>query len=114
MQRIPHCMRRSQSANIWKPSCAARADSHSMPVQSAKRRACAARWRDEHLMRADTLLLRNATHVATMDDARREISGGSIFMRGKLIEAVGSDSEVAAWMAADAATRSPEKTIDAG
>ncbi len=36
-----------------------------------------------------TLLLRNATLVATMDDARREIADGSVLVRGNAIEAVG-------------------------
>lgn len=36
-----------------------------------------------------TLLLRNAAVVATMDDARREIADGSVFVRGHAIEAVG-------------------------
>ncbi len=36
-----------------------------------------------------TLLLRNATVVATMDDAGREIAGGAVLVRGHAIEAVG-------------------------
>ncbi|MFO1303619.1 MAG: 8-oxoguanine deaminase [Burkholderiales bacterium] len=36
-----------------------------------------------------TLLLRDATVVATMDDARTEIAGGSVSIRGRVIEAVG-------------------------
>ncbi len=36
-----------------------------------------------------TLLLRNATLVATMDDARREIAGGGVFVRGNVVDAVG-------------------------
>ncbi|MFO1316784.1 MAG: 8-oxoguanine deaminase [Burkholderiales bacterium] len=38
---------------------------------------------------ARTLLLKNATIVATMDDARREIAGGGVFVRGHVVEAVG-------------------------
>ena len=40
-------------------------------------------------MGARTLLLRNATLVATMDDARREIADGGVLIRGHVIEAVG-------------------------
>jgi cytosine/adenosine deaminase-related metal-dependent hydrolase len=36
-----------------------------------------------------TLLLKNATLVATMDDARTEIRGGAVLIRGAAIEAVG-------------------------
>ena len=43
-----------------------------------------------------TLLIRNATLVATMDDARREIPGGGVFVRGNVIEAVGSPSSLPA------------------
>jgi cytosine/adenosine deaminase-related metal-dependent hydrolase len=35
-----------------------------------------------------TLLLRNATLVATMDDGRREIPGGGVYIRGNAIAAV--------------------------
>jgi 8-oxoguanine deaminase len=41
-----------------------------------------------------TLLLKNATLVATMDDQKREIPGGSIFIRGNRIESVGPAAEV--------------------
>ena len=41
-------------------------------------------------MAARTLLLRNATLVATMDDARREIADGGVYLRGNAIEAVGA------------------------
>ncbi|HET9045382.1 MAG TPA: 8-oxoguanine deaminase [Casimicrobiaceae bacterium] len=40
-------------------------------------------------MTARTLLLRNATLVAAMDDARREIVDGGVFVRGNIVEAVG-------------------------
>jgi cytosine/adenosine deaminase-related metal-dependent hydrolase len=43
-----------------------------------------------------TLLLRNATLVATMDDARREIAGGAVLVRGHEIEAVGPTSSLPA------------------
>ncbi len=36
-----------------------------------------------------TLLIRNATLLVTMDDARREIAGGGLFARDGVIEAVG-------------------------
>jgi 8-oxoguanine deaminase len=39
-----------------------------------------------------TLLLRNATMVATMDDGGREIADGAVFVRGHAIEAVGPSS----------------------
>lgn len=39
---------------------------------------------------ARTLLLRNAAVVATMDDTRREIADGGVFVRGHVIEAVGA------------------------
>ena len=37
-----------------------------------------------------TLLVKNATLVATMDDENREIEGGGVFVRDNIIEAVGS------------------------
>jgi 8-oxoguanine deaminase len=40
-------------------------------------------------MSSRTLLLRNATLVATMDDDRREIPGGGVLIRGNAIAAVG-------------------------
>ncbi len=43
-----------------------------------------------------TLLLTNATVVAAMDDARREIAGGGVFVRGHVIEAVGTTAELPA------------------
>jgi len=45
-------------------------------------------------MSARTLLLRHATVVATMDDARREIPDGAIFVRGNVIEHVGPSSDL--------------------
>jgi 8-oxoguanine deaminase len=41
-----------------------------------------------------TFLVRNATLVVTMDDQRREISGGGLFIRDGWIEQVGSSSEL--------------------
>jgi 8-oxoguanine deaminase len=41
-------------------------------------------------MATRTLLLRNATLVATMDDDRREIAAGGVLIRGNAIEAVGT------------------------
>jgi len=43
-----------------------------------------------------TLLLANATLVATMDDVRREIHGGGVFIRGHVIEAIGLPAELPA------------------
>ncbi len=43
-----------------------------------------------------SLLLRNATLLATMDAARREIAGGGVFIRGHVIEAVGPTAELPA------------------
>lgn len=41
-----------------------------------------------------TLLVKNARVVVTMDEARREIPGGGVFVRDRVIEAVGSASEL--------------------
>lgn len=41
-----------------------------------------------------TLLIRNADVVVTMDEQRREIAGGSIFIRGNVIEQVGPSNEL--------------------
>jgi 8-oxoguanine deaminase len=60
-----------------------------------------------------TLLIRGADVVVTMDAVRHEIRGGSVFVRDRVIENVGSDADVAAWMAANPATRTPAQTIDA-
>ena len=43
-----------------------------------------------------TLLVRHATLLATMDDARREIADGAVFVRDHVIEAVGRSSELPA------------------
>lgn len=43
-----------------------------------------------------TLLLKGATVVATMDDARREIAGGGVLIRGHVVEAVGPAHELPA------------------
>ena len=45
---------------------------------------------------AKTLLVRNALVIATMDDERREIADGAIFMRGNVIEAIGPTSDLPA------------------
>ncbi len=45
---------------------------------------------------ARTLLLRNATVVATMDADRREIPDGGVFIRGHVIEAVGPTAQLPA------------------
>ena len=41
-----------------------------------------------------TLLVRNALVIATMDDERREIDEGAIFVRGNVIEAIGPTSDL--------------------
>jgi cytosine/adenosine deaminase-related metal-dependent hydrolase len=41
-----------------------------------------------------TLLIRNATLLATMDAQRREIADGAVFVRDNVIEAVGTTSEL--------------------
>ena len=41
-----------------------------------------------------TLLVRHATLLATMDDARREIADGAVFIRDHVIEAVGSTADL--------------------
>jgi len=43
-----------------------------------------------------TLLLRNATLVATMDEVRREVVGGGVYIRGHTIVAVGRPAELPA------------------
>lgn len=43
-----------------------------------------------------TLLIRNARLLVTMDAQRREISGGAVFVRDHVIEAVGASSELPA------------------
>lgn len=43
-----------------------------------------------------TLLVRNATVLATMDDERREIAGGGLFIRDNVIEQVGPSAELPA------------------
>ena len=41
-----------------------------------------------------TLLVKNAHLLATMDDARREIAGGGLFVRDNVIEQVGPTAEL--------------------
>lgn len=43
---------------------------------------------------SNTLLIKNARVVVTMDEQRREISDGAIFVRGNVIEQVGPTSEL--------------------
>jgi cytosine/adenosine deaminase-related metal-dependent hydrolase len=47
-------------------------------------------------MTAPTLLLRNATLLATMDDASREIEDGGVLIRGHVIDAVGASATLPA------------------
>lgn len=42
-----------------------------------------------------TLLVKNAALVVTMDEGRREIEDGALFVRDNAIEAVGSTAELA-------------------
>jgi 8-oxoguanine deaminase len=42
----------------------------------------------------NTLLIKNATLLVTMDNERREIAGGGLFIRGHVIEQVGSTAEL--------------------
>ena len=60
-----------------------------------------------------SLLVKNAQVLVTMDAARREIRGGSVLVTGNAIDYVGSDEEVAAWIAAAPAQRTPQRVIDA-
>jgi cytosine/adenosine deaminase-related metal-dependent hydrolase len=48
-----------------------------------------------------------------MDAQRREVRGGSVFVRDDAIETVGTDAEVAAWIAVDPAARTPGRTVSA-
>jgi cytosine/adenosine deaminase-related metal-dependent hydrolase len=59
------------------------------------------------------LLIRNAAVLVTMDVNRREISNGSVVIDGDAIAALGTESEVQAWIAADPGTRNPIRVIDA-
>ncbi len=43
-----------------------------------------------------TLLVKNALVLVTMDDARREIAGGGLFVRDNVIEMVGPTAELPA------------------
>src|SRR5512137_307569 len=46
-----------------------------------------------------TLLIRDATLLVTMDDARRKISDGALFVRDNVIEQVGPTSDLASLQA---------------
>ena len=41
-----------------------------------------------------TLLIKNARVVVTMDEQRREIDNGAVFVRGNVIEQVGATAEL--------------------
>src|SRR5258706_15467004 len=60
-----------------------------------------------------TLLIKDAEVVVTMDSSRRGIGGGRVLVDGDVIAAVGSNSEVAGWIARDPSARAPGRTIDA-
>src|ERR1700674_1755483 len=59
-----------------------------------------------------SLLVRDAEVVVTMDASRREIRGGSVFVRDGRIEAVGAAGAVQEWIASDR-SRVPGRVIDA-
>lgn len=63
--------------------------------------------------RRQRLLVRRAEVLVTMDAARREIAGGSILVDGDIIERLGTDAEIAGFIAEDPITRTPHRTIDA-
>ncbi len=46
-----------------------------------------------------TLLVKNIEYLATFDDARREIRGGALFVRGGIIEAAGSSESLSSMQA---------------
>lgn len=52
-----------------------------------------------------TILLKNAALIATMDDQRRRIANGSLFVRDNVIEAIGADEALA--------HRTADRVIDA-
>src|ERR1700674_3955881 len=58
------------------------------------------------------LLVKDAEVVVTMDASRREIRGGSVFVRDGRIDAVGPAGDVHAWIASDR-SRIPGRVIDA-
>jgi 8-oxoguanine deaminase len=58
------------------------------------------------------LLVKDAEVVVTMDASRREIRGGSVFVRDGRIDAVGPAGDVQAWIASDR-SRIPGRVIDA-
>lgn len=60
-----------------------------------------------------SLLIRNAAVLVTMDRGRREIPGGSVLVQDDAIAAVGTSNEIEAWIAQDAAQRTPQRVIDA-
>src|SRR4051812_33080957 len=59
------------------------------------------------------LLIKNAEVIVTLDEARRELRGGAVMVQDRAIAAVGSEAEVAAWVAADPIARAPGRTLDA-
>ena len=59
------------------------------------------------------LLISGASVLVTMDAIRREIRDGSVLVRDNEIEKVGTDAEIAAWIAQDPGTRTPDRRIDA-
>ncbi len=60
-----------------------------------------------------TLFLKDAEVLVTMDAGRREIKDGALVVQDNVIQAVGTTSEVEAWMARQPNASSPDRTINA-
>lgn len=59
-----------------------------------------------------TLLIERAAVLVTMDEARREIADGAVYVRDNVIEKAGGTNELRRWIAEDP-SRAPSQTIDA-
>jgi cytosine/adenosine deaminase-related metal-dependent hydrolase len=59
------------------------------------------------------ILIRRADVLASFDAEDRNWTGGSIYVEGAQIVALGSDADVMTWIAADPVARRPEREIDA-
>jgi 8-oxoguanine deaminase len=62
---------------------------------------------------AQQVLIRNADVLASFDEERHEWRGGSVFVQGAVIAAIGSDAEVLRWIDADPQVRAAARVIDA-
>ena len=60
-----------------------------------------------------TLLLKNADVLVTMDTDRHEIKNGALFVKENVIQAVGTTSEVEAWLANQTTAPPPDRIINA-